>query len=49
MPLAWLRCELEQLQPVGDHTLALGRVVEGRLLRDRRPPHSVYTGWTYAD
>ncbi len=46
--LAWLRCELEQLQPAGDHTLTLGRVVEGRVLRDGDPLTSVYTGWTYA-
>ena len=46
--LAWLRCELEQLQPVGDHTLVLGRVVEGQVLRDGDPLTSVYTGWTYA-
>ncbi len=46
--MAWLECEAEQFIPVGDHTLVIGRVVDGQLLRDSEPLTSAYTGWPYA-
>jgi flavin reductase (DIM6/NTAB) family NADH-FMN oxidoreductase RutF len=46
--MAWLECEAEQLIPVGDHTLVIGRTLDGRLLREAMPLTSTYTGWTYS-
>lgn len=46
--LAWFECEAEQFLPAGDHTLVIGRVLEGRVLRDAEPMTSTYTGWTYS-
>lgn len=46
--MAWLECEAEQFLPVGDHTLVIGRVVDGALLREGEPLTSTYTGWTYS-
>ena len=46
--MAWLECEAEQFLPVGDHTLVIGRVTDGRLVREGEPLTSAYTGWTYS-
>jgi 3-hydroxy-9,10-secoandrosta-1,3,5(10)-triene-9,17-dione monooxygenase reductase component len=46
--MAWLECEAEQFVPVGDHTLVIGRTVDGRLLREATPLTSTYTGWVYS-
>lgn len=46
--MAWFECAAEQFVVVGDHTLVIGRVVEGRVLRDAEPLTSAYTGWTYS-
>jgi flavin reductase (DIM6/NTAB) family NADH-FMN oxidoreductase RutF len=46
--MAWLECEAEQLIPVGDHTLVIGRTLDGRLLREAMPLTSTYTGWNYS-
>jgi flavin reductase (DIM6/NTAB) family NADH-FMN oxidoreductase RutF len=46
--MAWLECEAEAFHPTGDHTLVVGKVVDGRLLRDAEPLTSTYTGWTYS-
>ena len=45
--LAWFECEAERFVSVGDHTLVIGRVLEGAVLRDAEPMTSTYTGWTY--
>ena len=45
---AWLECEVERFVPMGDHTLVIGRVTNGRVLRDSEPLTSSYTGWTYS-
>jgi flavin reductase (DIM6/NTAB) family NADH-FMN oxidoreductase RutF len=46
--MGWLECEAEKFVDVGDHTLVVGRVVDGRLLRDAEVLTSGYTGWTYS-
>lgn len=46
--MAWLACETEQFVGVGDHTLAVARVVDGELRRDAEPLTSTYTGWNYS-
>ncbi len=46
--MAWLECEAEQFLPIGDHTLVIGRVVDGRVEREGEPMTSTYTGWVYS-
>ena len=46
--MAWVECQVEALVPAGDHTLVIGRVIDGLLLRDAEPLTSSYTGWTYS-
>lgn len=46
--IAWAECQAEQFLPVGDHTLVIGRVNDGRVLRDAEALTSTYTGWTYS-
>lgn len=46
--LAWLECRAEQFVTVGDHTLVVGRVLDGKLLRSADPLTSLDTGWTYS-
>jgi flavin reductase (DIM6/NTAB) family NADH-FMN oxidoreductase RutF len=46
--MAWLECKAQAFIPVGDHTLVIGRVMEGGVLRDAEPLTSSYTGWSYS-
>lgn len=46
--MAWLECEAVQFMPVGDHTLVIGEVIDGRMQAERTPLTSSYTGWTYS-
>ncbi len=46
--MAWLQCEAEQFTEIGDHVLAVGRVLDGRVEREAEPMTSSYTGWTYS-
>jgi flavin reductase (DIM6/NTAB) family NADH-FMN oxidoreductase RutF len=46
--MAWLECEAKTFIPVGDHTIVVGEVLDGRLERDAEPLTSAYTGWTYS-
>ncbi len=46
--MAWCECEAEQFLAIGDHTLVVGRVLDGRLEREAEPMTSGYTGWTYS-
>jgi flavin reductase (DIM6/NTAB) family NADH-FMN oxidoreductase RutF len=45
--LAWFECEVEQFVSAGDHTLAIGRNVNGEVVRDAKPLTSEVTGWQY--
>ena len=46
--LAWLECRVSKTVPMGDHTLVVGRVVEGGVLREGEPLTSTITGWPYS-
>ncbi len=46
--LAWLECEAEEFLAIGDHTLVVGRVLDGRIEREGEPMTSLFTGWTYS-
>jgi flavin reductase (DIM6/NTAB) family NADH-FMN oxidoreductase RutF len=46
--LAYLECEVDQLVDVGDHTLAVGRVLSGAVLREGEPLTQRILGWQYA-
>ena len=46
--MAWLECSAETFVAAGDHTIVIGRVLDGRLERDAEPLTSAYTGWTYS-
>lgn len=46
--MAWFECELADAQPIGDHVLVLGVVLDGGVLKQAEPMTSSYTGWTYS-
>ena len=46
--LAYLECEVAQLVDVGDHTLAVGRVLDGAVFREGEPLTQRILGWSYA-
>src|SRR5574341_279783 len=46
--LGWFECEAEEFIAIGDHTLVVGRVVDGRVERKGEPLTSLFTGWTYS-
>jgi flavin reductase (DIM6/NTAB) family NADH-FMN oxidoreductase RutF len=46
--LAYLECEVDQFVEVGDHTLAVGRVLDGGVLQDAEPLTNRILGWSYA-
>jgi flavin reductase (DIM6/NTAB) family NADH-FMN oxidoreductase RutF len=46
--LAWLECHVSMTIPLGDHTLVVGRVVDGGVLRDAEPLTSTISGWPYS-
>jgi flavin reductase (DIM6/NTAB) family NADH-FMN oxidoreductase RutF len=46
--LGWVECELVELVAVGDHTLAVGRVVAGGVQGEGEPLTSRALGWSYA-
>jgi flavin reductase (DIM6/NTAB) family NADH-FMN oxidoreductase RutF len=45
--MAWLECEADAFLAIGDHTLVVGRVLDGRVERDAEALTSAFTGWTY--
>jgi flavin reductase (DIM6/NTAB) family NADH-FMN oxidoreductase RutF len=46
--LAWLECHVRMTVPLGDHTLVIGRVVDGGVLHEGEPLTSLITGWPYS-
>ncbi len=46
--MAWFECQAEEFVPVGDHIVAVGRVLDGAVVREAEPLTSTYTGWTYS-
>ena len=46
--MAWFECEVEDSFPIGDHTMVVGRVLDGRIEKEVEPMTSGYTGWTYS-
>ena len=46
--MAWMECEADQFLAIGDHTLVVGRVLDGRVEREAEPMTSTFTGWTYS-
>lgn len=46
--LAFLDCEVERFIDIGDHTLAIARVVDGEVLNSAEPLTSTITGWSYS-
>jgi flavin reductase (DIM6/NTAB) family NADH-FMN oxidoreductase RutF len=46
--MAWLECDVDQFLSTGDHTLVLGHVRDGALVRDEEPLTSRFTGWSYS-
>jgi len=46
--LGWFTCGAEQFVPAGDHTLVIGRVTDGALLRSGEMLIERELGWEYA-
>jgi len=46
--MAWLECRAQHFVPAGDHTIVIGEVLDGKLVRDSEPLTSSYTGWAYS-
>jgi flavin reductase (DIM6/NTAB) family NADH-FMN oxidoreductase RutF len=46
--LAWFECEVEGGVPVGDHTLVVGRIVDGGQIAHGKPLRDDDLGWTYS-
>lgn len=46
--LGWFTCEVESTVPVGDHTLVVGRVTDGAILRSGDMLIERDLGWEYA-
>jgi len=45
--LAWVECEVEQVLPMGDHHLVVGRVIDGAVNREGEPLTQKLLGWSY--
>ena len=46
--LAWFECRVRMTVPLGDHTLVVGGVLGGCVLREGDPLTSTITGWPYS-
>jgi flavin reductase (DIM6/NTAB) family NADH-FMN oxidoreductase RutF len=45
--LAWIECRVHDVVPMGDHTLVIGEVLDGDILRDGEPLTQRALGWSY--
>ncbi len=45
--LAWIECRVRDFFPAGDHTLVIGEVLDGEVLRDGEPLTQRTLGWSY--
>jgi flavin reductase (DIM6/NTAB) family NADH-FMN oxidoreductase RutF len=45
--LAWLECRAQEFVPAGDHTLVIGEVLAGAVLREGEPLTQRQLGWSY--
>jgi flavin reductase (DIM6/NTAB) family NADH-FMN oxidoreductase RutF len=46
--MAWLDCTVHDTVQIGDHTLIVGLVNDGRIEKEAEPMTSSFTGWTYS-
>jgi flavin reductase (DIM6/NTAB) family NADH-FMN oxidoreductase RutF len=46
--MAWLECAASEFVVAGDHTLVIGEVLDGSVLREGEPLTSTFTGWNYS-
>ena len=46
--LAWLACEAQEFVDAGDHTLVIGRVLNGDVTGDGDPLTSAFVPWIYS-
>ena len=46
--LAWLECHAEDFVAAGDHTLVVGRVLDGAVVREGDPLTQRHLGWSYS-
>ena len=46
--MTWMECKAEQFIAAGDHTVVIGRVTDGKPLREAQTLTSSYTGWSYS-
>jgi flavin reductase (DIM6/NTAB) family NADH-FMN oxidoreductase RutF len=46
--MGWFECEAQDFLAIGDHTLVIGRVLDGAVEREAEPMTSTFTGWTYS-
>ncbi len=46
--IAWLDCRAEQFVAAGDHTLVIGLVTDGRLVKEGNTLNSIFSGWSYS-
>jgi flavin reductase (DIM6/NTAB) family NADH-FMN oxidoreductase RutF len=46
--LAYVECRTHDFVPAGDHTLVIGEVLDGAVLREGEPLTQRILGWSYA-
>jgi len=46
--MAWFECQAEEFLPIGDHYIAVARVLDGAVVAEAEPLTSAFTGWTYS-
>jgi flavin reductase (DIM6/NTAB) family NADH-FMN oxidoreductase RutF len=46
--MAWLQCEAKEFVAIGDHTMVIAEVEEGKMVHEGEPLTSKFTGWKYS-